>query len=141
MKLSKNFHLVEFICPAIYNGWGDRSFIFIDPDLIRIAQELRDYFGKPVTINNWADGGQYAESGLREFNTGTGSKMSQHKFGRAIDCKIEGVHPEEARQHILANQDKWIGLGLTAIERDTPSWIHLDTRFTMSNDIVVLPFK
>lgn len=141
MKVSNNFYLQEFIDPLTWQNRGEKSIELIDFSLISIAQALRDHFNASVTVNNWHAGGQYKESGLRNFFTKTGALYSQHKFGRAIDCKVAGYDPEEIRQHILANQDTWMALGLTTIEKGTPSWVHIDTRYTGHLNILQVPFK
>ena len=71
-----------------------------------MAQGIRDYFGKPVTINNWHNLGKYEQSGFRRNNTLVGSKYSQHKFGRAIDIKITGVNPVEVQTEIKLKYDQ-----------------------------------
>lgn len=140
MKLG-HFDLREFVCPAIYSRLGEKSIWLIDQKIIDLANFTRDFFQKPVIINNWHSGGQYKESGLREMMTTTGAAFSQHKFGRAIDIKIPGLTAEFIRGEIMANEYKFIAKGLTTIEADTPTWVHLDTRNTGLKDILIVPYK
>lgn len=141
MNVSKNFILKEFIDPELYMLRADKSIELIDPRIIGIAQFFRDYFGQPITINNWHKGGGYKESGLRRFLTKTGAKFSQHKFGRAIDMKIQDVDPEEARQEIRKHWDKFKTCGMTTIEDGTPTWLHVDCRYTGTDTLLIIPFK
>lgn len=130
LQVSKNFELREFICPEIYEMWGELSLWFMDSRIIDIAQFLRTRLNKPCTINNWFTGGQYKESGLRSHDTLTGGKYSQHKRGAAIDIKIKDYTPAQVHQFIKDNWSAFSLLGLTTLENHeyTPSWNHLDTR-------------
>lgn len=135
MLVSKNFDLREFIYPELYYQFGNNSIWFISPCIVNIAQWLRDTTGKRVTINNWHWGGQYKESGLRAFNTATGGLLSLHKFGEAIDPKVEDMTPPEVHQLIKANFTELSKLGLTTLEdvAYTPTWTHIDCRWWNDN--------
>ncbi|MEZ5195108.1 MAG: D-Ala-D-Ala carboxypeptidase family metallohydrolase [Bacteroidales bacterium] len=141
MKVSANFILQEFIDPDIYMLRGDKSVELIDSSIIFIAQFFRDYFGQPIVINNWHDGGEYKESGLRKFLTKTGSAFSQHKFGRAVDMKIQDVDPEEARREIVREWEYFKMSGMTTIESGTPTWLHVDCSFTGIDELLIVPFN
>lgn len=81
-KLSTNFKVKEFAC----NDGSD--VIFIAPELVKILQKIRDYFGKPVTIN----------SAYRTppYNTKVGGvSNSQHVYGTACDIVVKGVAPSK----------------------------------------------
>jgi hypothetical protein len=141
MKISNHFDLREFVTPEAYTALGDKSLWLIDIRIVNIAEAIREGLGKPVIINNWHTGGHYQESGLRNFNTGTGAKYSQHKYGRAIDMKIQDTEPETVRQYIRDNFLWLNGLGLTTIELETPSWIHVDCRNTGLSTLFEVPFQ
>jgi hypothetical protein len=64
------------------------------PSDVAYAVGLRRRYG-PTVVNNWHQGGAFSESGLRTMETGTGAALSQHKFGRAFDCKFRNVTPAE----------------------------------------------
>ena len=133
MKLTKNFYLHEFINPDILNWYGNVSLGFIDNRIVDIAQFFRDRYGKPIVINGEFGGLTFTESGLRKFNTRTGALMSQHKMGRAVDMKWEGMVADEVRADIINNYEKFRSKGLTTVEKDTDTWIHVDCRFTKDN--------
>jgi len=135
MKVSKNFWLQEFLPPDLYEMSPQSGIWMIDRRIINIAQFIRERYGKPVTINNWHSGGQYKESGFRNPFTKTGALLSQHKFGRAIDAKIDGLHPEEIREDIRQNYALFRVVGLTTIEVDTPTWVHMDCRNTNQDSL------
>jgi hypothetical protein len=133
IQVSEDFFLDEFIDPVIYGQWGERSIQFIDHRIILAAQFVREKTGRSVTINNWATKGRFKESGLRRFDTRTGASMSQHKFGRAIDIKVSGMTPREVFAIVKAHEDYLIeNQIITTIESlsMTPTWLHLDCRFT-----------
>lgn len=139
MKVSEDFILQEFVDPETYKRFGDKSIWFIDPKIIDIAQLIRNLTHKPVTINNWEWGGVYKESGLRSLTTTTGAKYSQHKYGRAIDIKVEGMSVQEVYNIIMQNIEIFRAVGLTTIEDidKTPTWLHLDVRFN-NNELQIV---
>ena len=136
-KVSENFYLDEFIHPTVYKKFGKKSRWFIDERLITLIQYIRDRTDKPITINTWYDGGRFKERGLRNPNTSTGAKYSQHKFGKALDFTVQDMTAEEVRELILGEwKGDLIELGLTAIEAGV-SWVHIDVRNTGVNDIMI----
>ena len=139
MKVSANFSLQEFIDPVTYSERGEKSLQLIDNRIISIAQFFRDIYGG-VTINNWHSGGSYKESGLRRFDTSTGAKYSQHKYGRAIDLKFSNKTAQQVYADIMNDKNKFFNAGLRVVEniQATPSWLHLDVRNTGLNDILIV---
>jgi len=128
IQISTNFYLDEFIPKEIYERFANHSKWFIDPRLVSLAQFVRDYFDKSVTINNWIFGGSRNYSGFRPPNTTIGAVYSQHRFGRAIDPIIKGISPDEVRATIRKDKDLFFQAGLRCVEENTPSWTHLDIR-------------
>lgn len=132
MKLSKSFDLREFIPPAVYNLYGNSSTYFVREDTVKMAQAIRDYFGKSMTINTWADGGDFRERGYRTPESPTGSKWSQHKLAAAIDFNIKGMTSDEVNAAILKAPASFLeASGITTIEHveATPTWTHVDLRY------------
>lgn len=140
-KLSKNFIIQEFVAEDIYKRFGSSSIWFIDKRIVELAQFLRDNFGKPVYINNWHKGGVRDESGYRLPNTSTGAEFSQHKFGRAIDLRIKDYTSEEIRQYIRDVFPALLEMGLTTIEKNTPTWVHIDCRETGTDVLKEVAYK
>jgi len=99
-QITENFHLDEFIHPDYMRKFGQNALWFIDHRIVTIAQELRTDLGVPITINNYETGGQYKSSGLRVQSAKIGAKYSQHKYGRAIDCKFKGISIQEVSDMI-----------------------------------------
>jgi hypothetical protein len=122
-----SFVIQELVPPIVFNCLGGRAWELLDPRATLTLQQLRDKFG-PLTVNNWHTGGSYHESGLRSPLTTTGAKFSQHKFGRAFDCKFKGHTPREVAEYVL--QHAYEFPQLTTIENPdaTPTWFHFDVR-------------
>ena len=141
VKLTDNFYLDEFVCPEIYSARGGQSIHLLDMRIIMAVQYLREQIGKPIKINDWWSGGHYHESGLREFTTKTGARLSQHKFGRAVDIKVSGMTPREVYEVVMQNEEYLIEHQLiTTIESlaSTPSWLHIDCRYTGLDKILIV---
>lgn len=143
MKLTNNFRLAEFIDPETYKQYGEKSIWFIDPKVVAICQKLRERMNKPLTVNNWYDGGDYSLSGFRPAGTSVGASKSQHKFGRAADVKMLGEPDNGAfllRDEITFNFEMYRELGLTTIEDETfaPTWCHFDIRWTKQETLFIM---
>ena len=109
--LTYNFSRSEFACNC------ECGFDDIAMDTVRICQNLRDHFGKPVTIT----------SGNRcpEYNAAVnGAENSTHIAGMAADVVVRDVHAHDVYEY-LDNYSLQLGVwGLGKYETFT----HLDTR-------------
>ena len=132
-----NFALHELVPPEIFRSRGNRGWELLDPYALRTLQTLRDVFGS-ITVNDWYWGGRFSESGLRGFATGTGAALSQHKFGRAFDCKFKTATPKEAHDYILAHPDRFPYLTTLEDVRHTPTWLHFDTRNHQHSGVLIV---
>jgi len=132
MEVSKNFILQEFIHKHTYDTFQDNSIWFIDNRIITIAQAIRDHFGKPMLINDWHLQGRLNNRGFRPPGSDVGAKLSQHRFGRALDFNVLGLDVREVYHEIKGDDYFFKELGITAMEniKNTPSWVHVDIRFT-----------
>ena len=130
MKLNDHFIIQEFVPQIIYDRFRNNSIWFVDPVIIDLATAIREYFGKPMTINNWHRGGERIYSGFRPGYCQVGAPLSQHRFGRAIDFVIPGLDPEEIRGEIMDHFLHFAPYGLTTLELNTPTWTHVDIRPT-----------
>lgn len=146
MQVSKDFILQEFVPKEVYQQFGENSIWFIKPELIKLAQFVKDWFKTGVIINNWNVNGQYNESGYRIPDSKTGAAYSQHKFGTACDFKLVGITDYELIRKEIRKSffyfHKW-GY-LTTIEKDTPTWLHCDIRnigVTIQTSVFEVPYK
>lgn len=132
---SKHFEIRQLVPPEVFTSRGESAWELIDQRLIFTLDDLWTEIGEFV-VNDWHVGGQYKESGLRDADTGTGAKYSQHKFGRACDCKFKTVKPIDAYQYVMANHEKFPYLSTVEDIESTPTWLHVDVR--NHNDKVVI---
>lgn len=112
-QLSQNFAVSEFAC----HGSGCCDTVQVDEKLVAYLQQIRDYFGKPVTIN----------SGYRcqRHNAAVGGAIgSYHTKGMAADIRVEGVAPLTVAQY--AQRIGVLGIGLY------DDFVHIDTRTAKS---------
>ena len=118
MQITKNFNLKEFECK------GYEMPLEVYENIIKLAQQLqflRDYTGRPITINS-----AYRSP---EHNAKIGGvKTSQHLLGKAADITIESLKPAEVYRIIedLIDMGEMLqgGLGLYK------TFVHYDIRKT-----------
>ena len=117
--MTKNFKLKEFECKD-----GSKMPLEVYENIIKLSgqlQALRDYLGRPITINS-----AYRSP---EHNAKVGgSKTSQHLLGKAADITVQSLKPVEVFAIIEDLIDLGVmlqgGLGLY----DT--FVHYDIRKT-----------
>ncbi|WP_312282022.1 D-Ala-D-Ala carboxypeptidase family metallohydrolase, partial [Oscillibacter sp.] len=91
--------------------------VLISAELVALLQKIRDYFGKPVTINSaYRTATWNAKQG--------GAPKSQHLLGMAADISIAGVSPLTVAQYAEYLQPKAGGIGVYK------SFAHVDVRDT-----------
>jgi hypothetical protein len=133
----RHFSLPELVPQDILAELGDRAILLLEPRLLMMIDGIRQFFGKPVTINNWHCGGQFSLRCFRPVDSETGAKWSQHKFGRAADMDIKGYSAEQARKVILENQDNPY-LSYISVMESGVNWVHADCRNIKSNSGIAL---
>ncbi len=131
MYIPKYFKLQEMFprdyYKEVYPQLGDMMWILIDNRILFTADMLRERYGTMV-VNDWLWRTDNANNyrGFRPHNCTVGAVFSQHRFGRALDCKFKNVEAEEVRLDIRSN-DKYAFKYITAIELDV-TWLHIDCR-------------
>lgn len=81
-QITKNFKVREFACK------DGSDVVFVADELANVLQQIRDHFGKAITIN----------SGYRTpaYNKKIGgATYSQHMYGTAADIVVSGVKPSD----------------------------------------------
>lgn len=113
-KLSKNFRVREFRCS------DGSDAIFISDKLVEVLQQIRDHFGRAVTITS-----SYRTP---THNAEVGGKFdSQHLYGLAADIKVKGVAPRVVAAYARKIMPQAGGIGIYA-------WgIHVDVRPYVAN--------
>lgn len=118
--LSKNFHAREFRCK------DGSDPIFVDTDLVNVLQQIRDHFGKPLTITS-------AYRTAAHNKAVGGATYSQHCYGMAADIRVQGVSVESVAAYaetLLKNKG---GIGrYPAKAGRSIGWVHIDVRTTKS---------
>ncbi len=140
--LGTSFIIQEFVPPHTWRKWGAKSIWFINPNIVLFAQWLKDHTNSIVIINDWAFGGQYFNSGFRPPDCIIGAALSQHRFGNGIDIKVTDYSANQIRSIIRENwkflHDKF---NLSTIEKNTPTWTHVDFRYTGLNYLYEVDFN
>lgn len=141
IKISENFFLDEFVPKELHDLIKKGEAKLSDYQDVRIpvlVQWIRTQVGKSVNINNWIDGGEFDERGVRMPNTKTGAAKSRHKFEQkdgiitrksdAIDIQIGIMNGRQMYEWAQENKEALFGLGVRTIEHFTltPGWLHLD---------------
>lgn len=119
-QLSKNFNSYEFRC-----GLGTPcscSTVLVDSKLVEYLQQIRDYFGKTVTITSAYRCPTYNKSVSK-------ATSSYHTKGMAADIVVSGVAPKEVAKY--AESIGVLGIGLYETGADG-YFTHIDTRTTKS---------
>lgn len=115
-QLSQNFNSYEFRC-----GLGSPcscSTVLIDDKLVEYLQNIRDHFGKSVTITS----AYRCPSYNKRIGGATGS---YHSKGMACDIVVNGVTPREVAKY--AESIGVLGVGLYESASDG-HFVHIDTR-------------
>lgn len=134
--IPEHFRPQELVPPEIYSTYGDtNSYWFIDSRVLWTLDAMREYFGAPITVNNWLWGGNLTMRGFRPFDSQTGSPLSQHRFGRAVDFDVKGFSADKVRRTIRESPSETAFSYITAIEEDV-SWCHVDCRTTCQEGII-----
>ncbi|GFM38301.1 hypothetical protein [Desulfovibrio psychrotolerans] len=130
MYTPQHFRIEELVGPEFHKAnkpRGDLMFMAFDQLALVTLDRLRKRYG-PVVVNNWHQGGAFHESGLRDMGTGTGAALSQHKFGRAFDCKFRNVAPAEVWAELQASPNLSCFEFIQRIEAGAGmTWFHFDT--------------
>lgn len=125
MKVSKYFEDNELLPPESLAA-GKTVAELIDPKLLVVLDAIRETYG-PTIVNGTFRGHKYVNSGYRSPKCKEGAPKSQHRLGKAADCKFANHTVQEVYADILKNEQKWLALGLTTLENinATPSWLHV----------------
>ena len=107
--LSAHFKVREFAC---HDGTDT---VFVSPDLVKLLENIRSHFGRPVLINS----GYRTEVWNKEQG---GSPKSQHKYGMAADIHISGVTPRQIAAYAETLLPRSGGIGVYK------SFCHVDVR-------------
>ena len=93
--MTKNFKLKEFECND-----GSKMPLEVYENIIKLANQLqflRDYTGRPISINSAYRSPDYNKKigGAHKIINGERVETSQHVFGKAADITIQSLKPAE----------------------------------------------
>lgn len=133
----RHFQPYELVSRSLFEARGDDAIKVFAPVALEALDDLREYFGVPIAVNNWHSGGPFEHRGARslteEMSINPGHGHSRHIFGLverpladAFDLDVQGFTAEAARVRILANKDNPLLCKITRLESGV-SWVHFDT--------------
>ncbi len=152
---TKHFSIKELVSHDTHNRAEEANALhklwyLFDTNLLLSIDRLREFLNCSVSINTWAWGGDFNESGFRDFDSNISSIYSQHRRGNAADLKFKSDKwtPEKLREHMLSigafeedfclrtdaeaypfvllRQIEWIGKSYSSLEGEM-SWFHAAT--------------
>jgi hypothetical protein len=131
MELKDYFDIWELVCPDVYKRLGERAWDLFNPRLLANLLILRVKINRAINANNWHDGGQFSQRGLRcnlcslVHDPAVAGQLyiSTHITGQAVDLDIDGMTAEEVRQWIIKN--KTLFPYPLRLEKDV-NWVHMD---------------
>lgn len=126
----KYFGIKELVCPHVYELWGESAWQFLDKRLLENLDWVRENLGKPIVVNNWAQGGQYSQRGLRccacvlvrEKAFLEKPYLSDHVLARGVDFNVVGMTAQEVRDWLECHKEELPHN--VRIEKDV-NWVHL----------------
>lgn len=120
------FDVSELVCDHTYAKWGERSWQFLDTDLLHVLLVLRrDILKVPLYCNSKSA----HQKGLRcnmcqLVKSKTAVYLSAHVLGKGLDLTSPSMKAEKMRELIKANADK---LPCNVRIEGGVSWLHIDT--------------
>jgi len=134
--LPEHFQAEEVVPPNVFREFGARNSLwFLDSRILWTLDAIRERFGKPLIVNDWLWGGGLSMRGFRPPGSVTGSDMSQHRFGRAVDFNIQGIPAGDVRAEIRRHPSDPAFSYITAVE-EAVDWVHIDCRTTEQDKIL-----
>lgn len=98
MKLSEHFDSTEFACKC---GCG---FDKIDPKLIEVLEDVREFYGQPIKINSGC------RCDVHNARVG-GVRNGPHTKGIAADIVVKGVDEVEVADYLEEKYPDKFGIG------------------------------
>lgn len=128
----KYFKAYELVDPVTYARMGENALTLFTEGIKESLDNVREFLGRALLVNNWHRGGPYRWRGLRtpERCIELGAPHSEHRYDHthlvdAIDFDVSGLSAESARAKILADQDNPLLLHINRLEGNI-RWVHMD---------------
>lgn len=132
IEVKKYFKIEELVPKDVVNRFGQRSWFFLDTNLLQLILLLRTKILKvPMICNDYIFGGKNQQRGLRAntsdlVKSKSGLYLSAHIFGKATDFVFNpklDMNAEKARKLIIEKQNE-IPFNIRMEENVT--WLHVD---------------
>lgn len=117
------FELSEFLSKKDHGEYGESGWRFVDAELLKVANRLRENLDLPMTCNNWAYGGGFNWRGVRTPGCDIYSITSAHSWGRAMDFDVKHMIPEDVVKYIIHNRASYPEIKFIEIDIN---WVHID---------------
>ena len=96
------FGIKELVSPVVYDKWKEQAWMFFDENVLQDLDKIRETYGSPIIINNWANG--LKQCGLRSnMDEMVKSKktlyLSAHTMGKGFDLHCAYGHNNKLWQH------------------------------------------
>jgi hypothetical protein len=123
--IPKHFKIQELVSSVVYQAEGDAAIVHLHDEILQIADQVREFFNVPVTINNWNSGGQFSYRGYRDSTYQDYRETDPHVMGIAIDLDVQGMDADKVRSEIIYNQAQF---PLIYRMEAGVNWVHIDTK-------------
>jgi hypothetical protein len=120
-----HFRIEELVDKDTFLEKGEEAWGLFVPDALTMLDGIREFFDRPVTVNNWLWGGPMQFRGWRPPWCPWGAKDSYHKRGMAFDFNVKMLTAEEVRQILVENKDDPKFRLIQRLEADV-RWVHAD---------------
>ena len=149
MYICKKFTIKELVSKIVYDFYKPRygeefMWAFFDDDDKRDIDTIRETWGKPIIINNWAYGGDLSQCGLR-CNLDPLVKQKKnpycggHNLAKGFDLHDKGGDNVGLWKHVrsLIVNKKLRKLCRLENIKSTPTWVHTDSIGSASDGLVI----
>ena len=128
------FSIKELVSPIVYDKWKEQAWMFFDKTVLQDLDTIRETYGHPIIINNWASGGTLKQCGLRSnMDDLVKSKktlyLSAHIRGTAFDLHCAYGHNNKLWQHCynLIKSKKLKAFNGLEDYKKTNGWVHVQS--------------
>jgi hypothetical protein len=123
--IARHFVIQELVDRDTFGTMGEKAWGILNPDAVIALDGVRDFFNRPVTVNNWHTGGEFQYRGYRPPYCQIGAPESYHRRGMAFDFDVEGINASIVRNMIVQNQNDQLLHRIQRLEANVP-WVHMD---------------
>ena len=149
MYICKKFTIKELVSKIVYDYYKPRygevfMWAFFDDEDKQDLDTIRETWGKPIIINNWAYGGDLSQCGLRcNLDPLVKAKKNPycggHNLAKGFDLHDKGGDNVGLWKHVrsLIVNKKLKKLCRLENIKSSPTWVHTDSIGSASDGLVV----